>query len=135
MLKTGIPVGGVPSQLPTMRCFHLLVDDFVANWPFLDQRARIARMFNHQRMRDASFAPKDKRNPTPVETQVMDMITAFGQLQGDRHRADYDTGWKLVGTDVANAITLAETTFSKWHAVRGDDLAREHLLSMFGAKR
>lgn len=63
------------------------------------------------------------------------MITAFGQLQGDRHRADYDTGWKLVGTDVANAITLAETTFSKWHAVRGEDLAREHLLSMFGAKR
>ena len=115
--------------------FHLLVDDFVANWPFLDQRARLARMFNHQRMRDASFAPKDKRTPTPVETQVMDMITAFGQLQGDRHRADYDTGWKLVGTDVANAITLAETTFSKWHAVRGEDVAREHLLSMFGAKR
>ncbi len=115
--------------------FHLLVEDFAVNWPFADQRARLARMFNHQKMRDASFAPKDKQSPTPVETKVMDIIAAFGQLQGDRHRADYDMGWKLVGTDVANAITLAETTFSNWHAVRGEDLAQHHLLSMFGAKR
>jgi len=92
-------------------------------------------MFTHQRMRDASFAPKDKKTPTVVETHVMDVVAAFGQLQGDRHRADYDTGWKLVGTDVANAITLAETTFSKWHAVRREDVARDYLLSMFGAKR
>lgn len=115
--------------------FHLLVENSVANWPFADQRARLARMFNHQRMRDASIAPKDKKNPTLVETQVLDVITAFGQLQGDRHRADYDMGWKVVGTDVENAITLAETTFSKWHAVRRDGVARDYLLSMFGAKR
>jgi hypothetical protein len=115
--------------------FHLLVEDFVANWPFADQRARLARMFSHQRMRDASFAPRDKRNPTSVEMQVMEVVTSFGQLQGDRHRADYDMDWKLVGTDVVNAITLAETAFSKWHAVRSEDVARDHLLSMFGAKR
>jgi len=65
----------------------------------------------------------------------MDVITAFAQLQSDRHRADYDMGWKLLGTDVANALALAETTFSKWRAVRDDDVARDHLLSMFGAKR
>lgn len=115
--------------------FHLLIEDFVANWPVADQRARLARMFNHQRMRDASLAPKDRKNPTSVETQTIDVITAFRQLQEDRHRADYDIGWKLVGTDVVNAITLAETAFSKWHAVRGDEVARDHLLSMFGAKR
>jgi hypothetical protein len=115
--------------------FHLLVEDFVANWPFADQRARLARMFNHQKMREATFAPVDKRNPSPAETQLVDVVTAFGQLQADRHRADYDTGWRLVGTDVANAITLAETTFSKWRAVRGDNVARDHLMSMFGAKR
>lgn len=115
--------------------FHLLVDDFVANWPFAGQRARLARMFNHQKMRDASFAPGDKGNPSLVETQSVDVVTAFRQLQADRHRADYDTGWRLVGTDVANAITLAETAFSKWRAVRGDSAARDHLMSMFGAKR
>jgi hypothetical protein len=51
--------------------FHLLVEDFVANWAFEDQRARLGRMFNHQKMRDAVLTPKNKTNPTPVETELM----------------------------------------------------------------
>lgn len=115
--------------------FHLLVEDFIKHWAFEDQRARLARMFNHQKMRDAAFKPKDKRNPTPVETTLTDVITAFGQLQEDRHRADYDPGWNLVETDVDNAITLAAETFVKWRSINGETEARNHLLSMFGAKR
>jgi hypothetical protein len=114
--------------------FYLLVEDFVAHWEFYDQRARLARMLNHQKMRDARFAPRDKRNPTPVETVLTDVVTAFGQLQGDRHRADYDLDWNLVETDVDNAITLAADTFVKWRTIRNEDAARDHLLSMFGAK-
>jgi hypothetical protein len=115
--------------------FNLLVDDFIKHWPFPEQRARLARMFKHERMRDAVCRPKDKNKPTPVEIEVMNFITSFGQLQGDRHRADYDLGWKLVDTDVRNAITLAEEMFVKWRALRGEDAARNHLLSMFGANR
>lgn len=70
----------------------------------------LARMFNHQKMRDAPFTPRDKKNPTPVEIELVNIITAFGQLQKDRHRADYDLGWNIVETDVADAITLAEDT-------------------------
>jgi NOL1/NOP2/fmu family ribosome biogenesis protein len=92
-------------------------------------------MFTHQKMRDAAFAPKDKKNPTPVETDLLDVIGAFRQLQKDRHRADYDLAWKIVPTDVTDAIALAEDTFAKWRAIRGDDVARNHLLSMFGASR
>ncbi len=114
--------------------FHLLIEDFIEHWEFEDQRARLARMFNHQKMRDAPFKPKDKTNPTPSEAALADIITAFGQLQEDRHRADYDLGWNIVGTDVADAITLAEETFVKWRSIRHDDIARHHLLSMFGAK-
>jgi uncharacterized protein (UPF0332 family) len=114
--------------------FHMLVEDFVAHWEFEDQRARLARMFTHQKMRDASFKPKDKSNPTPVETALIDVIQAFGQLQKDRHRADYDMAWNIVETDVADAITLAAETFAKWRSIRTEDVARHHLLSMFGAK-
>lgn len=39
--------------------FHLLVEEFVGNWPFADQRARLARMFDHRKMRDAPFTPMD----------------------------------------------------------------------------
>jgi hypothetical protein len=115
--------------------FHLLIEDFVEHWEFEDQRARLARMFNHQKMRDAPFTPRDKKNPTPVEIELVNIITAFGQLQKDRHRADYDLGWNIVETDVADAITLAEDTFAKWRSIRSEDVARHHLLSMFGANR
>jgi hypothetical protein len=91
--------------------FHLLIQDFVKHWEFEDQRARLARMFNHQKMKDAPFRPRDKSHPTAVEVALLDVITAFGQLQGDRHRADYDVGWNIVQTDVNDAITLAEATF------------------------
>ena len=114
--------------------FHLFVEDFVEHWEYEDQRARLGRMFNHGPMRNASYTPKDKRNPTPLERELVDVITAFDQLQKERHRADYDSGWKLVETDVRNSITLAEDLFTKWRKIRGEDIARHHLLSMFGAK-
>jgi hypothetical protein len=83
----------------------------------------------------AAFTPKDKKNITRVETELINVITAFGQLQKDRHRADYDVGWNIVETDVADAISLADETFTNWRSIRPEDAARHHLLSMFGAKR
>jgi hypothetical protein len=115
--------------------FHLLVGDFVESWPFPDQRARLARMFDHKKMRDAAFTPSDLKNPTPAEADLVDVKTAFRQLQADRHRADYDLSWSIVPTDVTNAITLAEDAFAKWRSVHAEDIARNYLLSMFGANR
>ena len=91
-------------------------------------------MFNHGPMRNAAYTPKDKRNPTLLERELIDVITAFEQLQKDRHRADYDLGWNLVETDVRNSATLAEDVFTKWRKIKGEDIARHHLLSMFGAR-
>jgi len=77
-------------------------------------------MFNHGPMRNAAFTPKDKRNPTPLEQELIDVITAFGQLQVDRQRADYDSGWNLVETDVRDSVTLAERVFTKWRKIRDE---------------
>ena len=52
-------------------------------------------MFNHQKMKDAQCPPADKQNPTPGEIAVARIRILFGQLQADRHRADYDVGWKI----------------------------------------
>lgn len=79
--------------------FHFLVEEFVGNWPFPDQRARLARMFDHRKMRDAPFTPIDEKNPTATEAALVDVKTAFRQLQADRHRADYDLSWRIVETD------------------------------------
>ena len=42
--------------------------------------------------------------------------------------------WKLVETDVNNAITLAADTFARWRPIQSEDVARDHVLLMFGAK-
>lgn len=115
--------------------FHLLVEDFVGDWPFEGQRARLGRMFDHRKMRDAGFTPNDKQNPTATEAAIVDIKTAFGQLQANRNRADYDLSWNIVASNVTDAITLAEGTFAKWRSIRTEDVARHHLLSMFGANR
>jgi hypothetical protein len=113
--------------------FHLFVEDFVEHWEFADQRARLGRMFGHGGMRTGSTL-KSKKNPTPLEKDLVDVIDSIEQLQKDRHRADYDSGWRLVETDVRNSITLADDVFAKWRKIKGEDIARHHLLSMFGAK-
>lgn len=113
--------------------FHLFIEDFVEHWEFPDQRARLGRMFGHTKM-CTGFTPKDKKAPTPVEQALQDVVRAFSQLQKDREKADYDGGWRLIETDVRNAIRLAEDVFSKWRTIKGEDIARHHLLSMFGAR-
>lgn len=90
-------------------------------------------MFGHSKM-CTGFTAKDKKKPTPVEQALQDVITAFAQLQKDRERADYDGGWRLVETDVRNAIRLSEEVFAKWRNIKDEDIARNHLLSMFGAR-
>jgi hypothetical protein len=115
--------------------FHLLIEDFIEHWEFEDQRARLARMFDHQKMGKAGFSPKDEKNLTQVEAGLMSIIQNFRYLQKDRHRADYDLGWEIADTHVAVAITRAEETFEIWRRIRGEDIARHHLLSMFGANR
>lgn len=114
--------------------FHYFVEDFVEHWEFPDQRSRLGRMFSHSAM-SGNFTPKDPKNPVPLERELVNVVKAFGQLQKDRERADYDVGWTLVETDVWDAITRAEDVFAKWRSIRHQDLARHHLLSMFGAKR
>ena len=113
--------------------FHLFIDDFVEHWEFPDQRARLGRMFGHGKM-CTGFTPKDKKNPTPRGTSAARCDHSFSQLQKDRERADYDSGWRLVDTDVRNAIRLAEDVFANWRRIKDEDIARHHLLSMFGAR-
>jgi hypothetical protein len=114
--------------------FHLFVEDFVEHWEFKDQRARLGRMFKHRDMR-TGFTAADPNNKTLLEQELIDVIKAFEQLQKDREQADYDSGWMPVETDVRISISRAEDVFAKWRKIRGEDIARHHLLSMFGAKR
>ena len=93
--------------------FHLLIADFVLNWKTKDQRVRLGRMFDHSRMRNASFKPASS-SPTPVEADLMKVINAFGLLQDDRHSADYDVAKEWTRADAINSLTIAVDAFKAW---------------------
>lgn len=113
--------------------FHLFIEDFVEHWEFPGQRPRLGRMFNHGKM-GTGFTAKDKKSPTDTERTLQNVVTAFTQLQKDRERADYDGGWALAETDVRAVIEYADKVFMTWRAVKDEDVARNHLLTMFGAR-
>lgn len=114
--------------------FHLFVADFVANWRVPEQRARLGRMFEHRRMRNAALDVGDKRNPTPVESELGSLIAKFTQLQEDRNEADYNVGRLWSRTDVTATLDLAEEIFAAWKRIRMEKVAQHHLMSMFGAR-
>ena len=66
---------------------------------------------------------------TEGAANVVDML-----IVKDREKADYDGGWRLVETDVIDAIRLLEEVFAKWREIKDEEIARNHLLSMFGAR-
>ncbi len=112
--------------------FHLLTTDFVLNWKPKDQRARLARMFSHQKMRDASFRPD---LTIAAEADLKIVVDSFAQLQQDRQSADYDTGRIWSRTDVIRSIELASAAFESWKRIRKERIALDHLLTMLGARR
>ena len=115
--------------------FHLLIDDFVANWELEHQRVRLGRMFEHRKMREATFKAVNKSAPTPIESDLLKVIGTFVRLQDDRYAADYDIAKVWSRSDVMTSLALAEQAFKSWRNIRKDKIAQDHLLSMFGARR
>jgi hypothetical protein len=74
--------------------FHLLIGDFVANWKVKSQRLKLARLFEHGRMKSTSknISEKTPVNSTDTGKKLRIVATAFVWLQQRRHEADYDNG-------------------------------------------
>ena len=118
--------------------FHLLIAEAVANWRRSDQRAALARVFEHRKMKSASDAavrsPASGQNPSVVADLQM-VANAFIQLQQDRYKADYDNSQKWSRTQTLAQINLATEAFKRWRAIRTERIAQDYLLSFLSAKR
>ena len=122
--------------------FHLLIRDAVANWKHADQHARLARSFDHKRMKDASTAIlKEMVNiPTPptaaadaeqaARFRLSTIAQAFVDLQQARHKADYDVGEPFRAVDAAVDVAQARLAFVTWADVRYEPLAQRYLYSL-----
>ena len=104
--------------------FHLLIRDAVLNWKHADQHARLARSFDHKRMKDASMAILKEMGNIPIQStagadaeqqaarfRLSTVAQAFVDLQQARHKADYDVGEPFGPVDAAVDVAQARTAF------------------------
>ena len=125
-----------------MRSFHLLVRDAVVNWKYADHRSRLARTFDHKRMKDASTAIlKEIGNARNLESadsnreqvfrfKLSTVAQAFVDLQQARHKADYDIAEPFQPLDAAVDVAQAGLAFRTWAEVKDEPLAQGYLYSM-----
>jgi hypothetical protein len=122
--------------------FHLLVRDAVMNWKYADHRSRLARTFDHKRMKDASTAilkeignarnlESADSNPEQVfRLKLSTVAQAFVDLQQARHKTDYDIAEPFQPLDAAVDVAQAGLAFRTWAEVRDEPLAQGYLYSM-----
>jgi hypothetical protein len=111
-----------------------LIRDAALNWKHAGQHARLARAFNHRRMKDASTAILREIGSLPGPPaaaagtehaalfRLSTVAQAFADLQQARHKADYDIGEPFEPVDAAVDVAQARLAFAAWAEVRGGKL-------------
>jgi hypothetical protein len=113
--------------------FHLLIREAVANWKRDDQRAELARTFEHSRMRKASnrivgLNPSTRHPPAMVGLRRV--ASAFVQLQEFRELADYESRYKWSRTEALKAVDRTSAAFDAWTVIRKDKIAQDYLFRL-----
>ena len=112
--------------------FHLLVDE--ATKLMLSGNVRrplrdsLARAFQHSAMKQTSVAFERGTIPTKlasgmnrqqVHQELIDVATAFIQLQEARHDADYNRARRFTRQEALDLTDVADQAFRDWSHVRG----------------
>lgn len=125
--------------------FHLLVHEATLNWKRAEQRALLARFFEHGRMKAACDRQRAEcnryltSNPPPDPGPELDCMKhlhkvadTFFQAQQQRHMADYDNSKQWTRTEAITQIQLVEEAFESWHEIQEEPVAQAFLISLLG---
>ena len=115
--------------------FHLLVRATVRKWSEPLHQARIARIFEHERMKKVSGAtiktmgteidPRDSNSIEVISrTELTKVAQSFIILQQARHDADYNLEKPLDPADAAALVNLANSAFVSWEMTRNSEVAK-----------
>lgn len=122
--------------------FHLLISEAVGNWRRPEQRASLARSFDHGRMKTAYREERARitagmsTHPDPARANaLLGLATTFLDMQEQRHAADYDSAVTWTRTDVLGKIRAVKAAFVGWASIRDEQEAQDFLLSLFVRKR
>ena len=121
--------------------FHLLVRSTVLKWNEPLHQARIARIFEHERMKKVSGttiksmdAEIDLGDSNSIEivsrTELAKVAQSFIVLQQARHDADYNLEKPLDPADAMAQVNRANSAFVSWETARNSEFAKEYLFSL-----
>ena len=118
--------------------FHLLVSSAISQWKSPQQRAQMARGFEHRAMKEASKKIPNKQ-VDPADVFVADHLKivakAFVELQQHRHAADYSYVEKWSRTEVQSHVDTAADALTSWKIIQNEELARDYLVSLLIKER
>ena len=121
--------------------FHLLIRAAVRKWSDPLHQARIARIFEHERMKKVSVATI-KRMGTEIDpvgsnsievisrTELTKVAQSFIILQQARHDADYNLEKPLDPAEAIALVNWANSAFVSWDTTRNSEVAKEYLFSL-----
>ncbi|MBY0502515.1 MAG: hypothetical protein K2X03_01305 [Bryobacteraceae bacterium] len=124
--------------------FHLLIRSAVFAWAHAEQRAQLARMFDHRRMKEASVIILKQIKMKNSEPATLDEVVrmrlwivaeAFVELQELRHRADYDLAAPFDQLTAAASVALAGEAFKAWVEIKDEPLSQRYLYSLLFKER
>lgn len=125
--------------------FHLLVSEATLNWKRVEERALLARFFEHGKMRTASDRQRGEcrrflnSTPPPAPGPELDCMRhlhwvadTFSQTQQQRHTADYDNATQWDRAEALALISRVDSAFASWRAIRDEPAAHAYLISPLG---
>jgi hypothetical protein len=125
--------------------FHLLISDAVTSCSDPQLRAALSRIFDHGSMRQASDSKSgelkkfSEQRPSEdseyvVKYHLYNVAETFRQAQHNRNEADYNLVRKWEPTEVSLLIEGVADAFNSWNIIRGEQAARDYLISMLPSR-
>jgi hypothetical protein len=106
--------------------FHLLIESACNNWPE-PQRNKIARQFDHRRMKEVS---ENVAKRCVAGSDLFIVTDTFVHLQEVRHAADYDLSVTFSVVDVGIELDAHQLAFEAWGRIKTQTESQDYLFSL-----
>jgi hypothetical protein len=112
--------------------FHLLIEDACRLWAEPNHRSKLARHFDHKRMKEASsIVAKTYAQSTDTYEQALAIVAnTFVQMQQRRHECDYDLSITQSAFKASQDVFAVEFAFEMWGKISPEKIARDYLFSL-----
>jgi uncharacterized protein (UPF0332 family) len=112
--------------------FHLLIESACQSWVQPDYRKRLARQFDHKRMKDASAAAAklNADGQFAAHKGIVFLANTFVQCQQSRREADYNLDTTISQEEASLDVLHVKEAFKIWDEIKNENPAHDYLFSL-----